>query len=100
QGVQLYALGPDPVPTPQVRHVQAPDPDAEWRLAAQWAARQLRGNPQGRYAIVAPNLQACVAQAHRMLHDALREQPQHGQPALPFNIALARSLADWPAAQA
>src|SRR5690606_26031908 len=71
----------------------APDPDSEWRLAAQWAARQLRAHPQGRYAVVAASLEADVALAHRYLRKALDDGQGH---VLPYNVAVARPLGDWP----
>src|SRR5690606_3343578 len=81
----------------------ATDPDAEWRLAAQWAAAQLVQNPQGRFAIVSPRLEADVALAHRCLRAELSIDATgavaSGRP-LPFNIAVAPAIADWPLARA
>src|SRR3546814_19057162 len=56
------------------QRVQAPDPDGEWRLAAQWAAGQLAQNPKGRYAIVAARLEADVVLAHQLGRASCRER--------------------------
>lgn len=98
QGVQLYNLHLDAARAESVRRVQAPDPDTEWRLAAQWAGRMLRQNPQGRYAIVAAQLEGDAALAHRVLREAL--DGSQGEPALSYNLAVARPLAQWPLAKA
>ncbi len=89
QGVQVLALEQAAQPAGEVLRLEADDPDAEWRLAAQWAARQLQANPQGSYAIVASRLEADVALAHRSLRAALGDDT-------PYNIAVARPLAAWP----
>src|SRR3546814_19323835 len=72
------------------QRVQAPDPDGEWRLAAQWAAGQLAQNPKGRYAIVAARLEADVVLAHRYLRECLG-QDEGGRPTA-YNVAVARPL--------
>ncbi len=72
--------------------VEAPDPDSEWRMAAAWAANKLDERPDGRYAIVATRLQADVALAHRALRGALGGHP--------YNVAVARSLGQWPMVRA
>ncbi|NYT69129.1 PD-(D/E)XK nuclease family protein [Pusillimonas noertemannii] len=94
QGVELYQLELDATKARSVRRVMAPDPDSEWRLAAQWAGDKLRSDPDGRYAIVAAQLEGDVALAHRVLREALRGQG--GEPAFSYNVAVARPLAQWP----
>ncbi|MFC3340233.1 PD-(D/E)XK nuclease family protein [Paracandidimonas soli] len=78
--------------------VEAPDPDAEWRLAAQWAVAQLRSNPQGRFAIIAAQLESSVPFAHRVLREAWKlawpDAPAQ------YNIAVARPLSEWPLVRA
>lgn len=98
QGVELYQLNIDAAPAATVKRVLAADPDAEWRLAAQWAGEKLRTNPEGRYAIVAAQLESNVALAHRVLREVLASGSAHG--ALAYNVAVARPLADWPLARA
>lgn len=98
QGVALYSLRMDAVAAHSVQRVQAPDPDTEWRLAAQWAGDMLRANPQGRYAIVAAQLENDAALAHRVLREALGSAG--GDAALSYNIAVARPMAQWPLARA
>ncbi|MDX3895951.1 PD-(D/E)XK nuclease family protein [Pusillimonas sp.] len=98
RGVVLYRLDLDAVRAESVRRVQAPDPDAEWRLAAQWAGDRLRSDPHGCYAIVAAQLESDVALAHRVLREALRGEG--GEPAFSYNVAVARPLAQWPLVRA
>ncbi|WP_397475326.1 PD-(D/E)XK nuclease family protein [Pusillimonas sp.] len=98
QGVTLHSLRLDAVAAESIRRVQAADPDTEWRLAAQWAGRMLREFPQNRYAIIAAQLEGDAALAHRVLREALRGTD--GEPALSYNVAVARPLAQWPVARA
>lgn len=98
QGVSIAALRADQPAADQIVRVQASDPDTEWRMAAQWAQSSLRADPGGRFAIVAARLEADVVLAHRVLREALRAA-EH-EPAISYNIAVARPLADWPAARA
>src|SRR5690606_3416254 len=78
--------------------LRAADRYAEWQSAAAWAAKRLREHPQGRYAIVAAQLQQDAPLARRRLGRMLAAGP-HG-PALPFNVAVGRPLAEWPAVRA
>ncbi len=93
QGVHLTVLDRTSQAAGVVRRVVAPDPDGEWRLAAQWAAEQLRADPKGRYAVVAARLEADVVLAHRCLRTALDDGQGH---VLPYNVAVARPMGDWP----
>src|SRR5690606_28474253 len=97
QGVGLAVLDRPADRADSVERVVAPDPDGEWRLAVQWAAEQLQAHPQGRYAIVAARLEADVVLAHRCLRAGLVDG-QGG--ALPYNVAVARPMSDWPLAAA
>jgi probable DNA repair protein len=67
-------------------------PDQEWAGALDWAKRKLASNPQGRFAIVVPDLQA---QANRVRCLLARELAHEG-----YNISVAPSLAHWPLAKA
>ncbi|NYT62050.1 PD-(D/E)XK nuclease family protein [Alcaligenaceae bacterium] len=98
QGVQVLSLESTRQGADDAKRVIAPDPDQEWRMAAQWAAGKLVQHPQGRYAIVAASLEADAAMAHRCLRAALG-QDEHGRP-VPYNVAVARSLSDWPLVRA
>lgn len=80
------------------RRVVAADHGAEWRAAAAWAARQLRAHPVGRYAIVSARLEDEAPFARRVLSQAL--QGEAGEAGLPFNVAVGRSLIEWPALRA
>jgi len=114
RGVRVARLRAGPDAAGSIQHVAADDPDTEWRMAAQWAAEQLRRNPQGHYAIVAAHLETDAAYAHRVLRDALRE-PEDAVPrgagcadapmdpvhaaflrVAPYNVAVARPLSEWP----
>ncbi|MFF7057556.1 PD-(D/E)XK nuclease family protein [Achromobacter spanius] len=80
------------------RRFEAADQGAEWRAAAAWAASQLRAHPQGRFAIVSPQLEAESPFARRVLSQALAGRD--GAPAYAFNVAVGRPLNDWPMARA
>lgn len=98
QGLEVFRLAIDATASTQVCRVPAPDPDTEWRLAAQWAARMLREFPQQRFAIIAAQLEADAALAHRVLREALASQSKLPGPG--YNVAVARPLAQWPLVQA
>ncbi len=98
RGVVLKALQHAQRPARSTQRVKAPDPDQEWRLAAQWAATRLQANPKGRYAIVASSLEGSVVLAHRVLREALSGEGT--ATAMPYNMAVARPLSDWPAVRA
>ncbi len=98
QGVELLALEQGENSAERVSRVVAADPDKEWTLAAQWAVEQLKRDPHGRYAIVAARLEADVVLAHRNLRAALISDAD-GEP-LPYNIAVARPLSEWPLVRA
>lgn len=93
QGVSILRLSQAGAPAQKVQRIAAPDPDTEWRYAALWAANRLREDPAGRYAIVAAQLEADVPLVHRYLRAALGVD-QSGR-AMPYNVAVARPLAEW-----
>ncbi|WYX29772.1 PD-(D/E)XK nuclease family protein [Achromobacter denitrificans] len=80
------------------RRYEAADQGAEWRAAAAWAAASLKAHPQGRYAIVSPQLEAESPFARRVLSQALAGRG--GEPAHAFNVAVGRPLNEWPMARA
>jgi probable DNA repair protein len=94
QGVRVLNLVSEHTQATQRRRIMASDPDDEWRQAAQWAARQLRQKPDGRYAIVAAQLESDAALAHRNLRSTLATSD--GLASMPYNIAVARPLEQWP----
>ncbi|OWT60400.1 hypothetical protein CEY11_11470 [Candidimonas nitroreducens] len=71
QGISVLRLRERRPEAADVERVLADEPDAEWRLAARWAVDCMRGDPQGRYAIVSPRLQDDVVLARRVLHAEL-----------------------------
>jgi len=91
-----------PPPPSTLRRVCAASPQQEWQWAVQWAHQQLQQQPQGRFAIIAPQLEKQLAFAHRLLHGRFDAQAAtHTTPqAQLWNIALARPLSDWPIARA
>ncbi|HUH87634.1 MAG TPA: PD-(D/E)XK nuclease family protein, partial [Pusillimonas sp.] len=98
QGVALCELQLNAPQANSISRVQAPDPDAEWRLAARWAKKNLSLQPEGRFAIVAAQLESDVALAHRVLREALGDA--QGRPEFSYNIAVARPLSKWPLVRA
>lgn len=99
QGVQLYQYKEPEQQQAQCLRVQVPTPDAEWRIASRWAAQQLQDHPNGRFAIVALDLQNQAAFAHRVLAHELAPQPGlHA--GFSWNIAVGRPLSDWPLVRA
>lgn len=99
QGIKLYTFCEEERQPAQARRVLAPTPEAEWRLAAQWAAQQLRANPQGCYAIVAFDLQKQVPHVHRVLAHELAPQSDVC-PGFRWNVAVGRPLSQWPLVRA
>lgn len=99
QGVQVSLLQEPEQKTSLCERVQAATPDTEWRLAAQWAAQQLRANPSGRYAIVALDLQNEAAYAHRVLAHELAPIADKDV-GFAWNIAVGRPLSEWPLVRA
>jgi len=97
RGAQCHALVQGTPTSTQPLRWQAADHDAEWQAAAAWAGEQLRAHPQGRYAIIAASLEADAPLARRLLTRTLRDDD--GQ-SIPFNVAVGRPLADWPAVRA
>ena len=95
QGVRLYTYTEARPAAVACHRVEAPTPDAEWRIAAQWAAQQLQQQPTGRFAIVALDLQNQAAFARRVLaHELAASSPE--QQSFSWNIAVGRPLKDWP----
>lgn len=91
-GAELYELAtPAPVRTsdPQVRPCASVKD--EWVLATEWARKMLGQDPTGKYAIVAPALQAQASLARRVLARDL---------GFSFNVAVAPALSEWPLGRA
>lgn len=116
-GVRVCVLHADVGSACRVERVVADEPDAEWRLAAQWAAASLENRPEGRFAIIAARLDSDAVLAHRVLRDALRvpaDSPglEPGvdraadalsaslRPVRPYDVAVARPLGEWAHARA
>lgn len=99
QGVSLYRYHDDTQGSDQCLRVEVPTPDAEWRAAANWAAKQLTQYPTGRFAIVALDLQNQSAFAHRVLAHELSANTNNPT-AFSWNIAVGRPLSAWPLVRA
>lgn len=95
QGIDLYSYQEESQEQVECTRVEAPTPDAEWRIAAQWAAQQLQQHPTGRFAIVALDLQNEAAFARRVLAHELAAH-SNDQGGFSWNIAVGRPLKDWP----
>lgn len=91
-GCTLYELDHQSGTAPQVQCRAMADRGAEWRAAVAWARSQLERRPDGRYAIVALNLQDTAPFARRILHTRLSGHP--------FNMSVGRPLTEWPLVQA
>ena len=75
-----------------VSKVSLATPAQQWLAAIDWARCKLTEHPQGRFAIVAPSLQAEASQARRLL--------ARGLDGMSYNVAVAPPLAQWPLARA
>ncbi|AWB35295.1 PD-(D/E)XK nuclease family protein [Orrella marina] len=73
--------------------IRSPGDAQQWQQAIDWARRALDTQPQGRFAIVVPDLQSKADHARRLLERALA--PDHA-----FNVAVAPPLAHWPPVRA
>ena len=93
-GISLYNYHDDTQEQVQCLRVEAPTPSAEWRLAAQWAAKQLEQNPAGHFAIVALDLQSQAPFARRVLAHELAAGPD--KTGFSWNITVGRPLSAWP----
>jgi len=96
-GVSISVLSQGDVKQGRTKRVLAENAQAEWHAAAYWARQQLQQNPQGRYAIVAAQLDREVPYARRVLDQILKDEDDGP---LAFNVAVARPLSEWRAGRA
>jgi probable DNA repair protein len=105
QAEVFAALGPRarqiPTPDPSGRPKLFSFPDARQELAAAawWARAELEANPEIRIGIVVPDLEARAPLLEQLLDDALVPQrlwPGRDQEPRPWNLSLARPLAETP----
>lgn len=99
QSINLYTYKDNNEDKAECLRIQAPTPDAEWRIAAGWAAEQLQQHPKGRFAIVALDLQNQASFAHRVLAHELAAKTDLEQ-SYSWNIAVGRPLSAWPLVRA
>jgi probable DNA repair protein len=93
RGVQIGQLVlPENVGSPRLGKIAVASAQQQWHQAIAWARTQLVDQPQGRFAIVVPNLQSQATEARRLLQRDLQGQA--------FNVAVAPPLANWPLAKA
>lgn len=93
-GARVHQFHAQPPPSAHPpRQVMSPSRQHQWHQAIEWARHSLEQMPQGRFAIVVPDLQASADQARRLVHGALGKD--HA-----FNVAVAPALAQWPLARA
>jgi len=88
RGIKQYDLQWSSRPATQVQQVQAASMEDEWVLAANWVQEQLQQHPQGRYAIVAAELEQQAPLARRVFDQYLD---------CGWNMAVGRPLSEWPA---
>lgn len=93
QGVQVAKLQFES-PAVQCQLFCAPNHDAEYVAALQWARRTLLAHPQQRLAIVVPNLQHERAKVLRLLRTYFV-----GEGLPHWHVAAGRRLSDWPQVQ-
>ena len=92
-GVEIFQLAIlQREPSTNVTKVQLATPEQQWSASIAWAREHLSTNLQGRYAIVVPSLQNESTAARMLLERELK--------GLPYNVAVAPPLADWPLARA
>jgi len=80
------------------RRVEAPDSEAEIRLAAAWTQQQLQQDPQRRIGIVSPQITQQRRDLERIFNEVLCPQTYLllDDSPRPFNISLGTPLADCP----
>ncbi len=106
RGVSISVLESGVSVQPRLTRMMFDTTQDEWLAAAHWARANLAKNPEGRYAIIAVNLEAEVAYARRSLSRVLEDQSAQsdlsglGAQAFPYNVALARPLSEWQAVRA
>lgn len=91
-GADVHVLDLLSVQVTQVRQTSWATPEQQWSAAIAWAKRKLTDEPQGKFAIVVPDLQA---QANRVRCLLARDLSTEG-----YNISVAPPLAQWPLAHA
>ena len=98
QGAALASLEFATSPAHQINYYVAQDATQEWRMALHWAAEQVRADPSRCVAVVGAELESNVPLVHRILAQAC-QGTEHSAP-LAWNVAVGRSLSDWPLAHA
>ena len=88
-GTDLAVLAEKTASASDVCKAALGDTAAEWETAIEWARQALQENPQGTYAIVAPDLEAKAPLARRLLTQNL------GRHGLSWNVAVGRPLTEW-----
>lgn len=92
-GVQIKQLGLlQSEAGSKIGKMSVPTRQQQWATAIGWACSQLKANPAGRYAIVAPSLQSEATEARRLL--------SHLLDGMPYNVAVAAPLSQWPLGRA
>src|SRR5690606_17976338 len=92
RGSRIHRLSETDGATGAAYRWAASDPGAEWRAAAEWAARSLDASAEGRFAIIAAGLQDHAPFARRVLDGALGHHA--------FNVSVGRPLDEWPLVRA
>ena len=74
----------------QAYRLECQDPQAELRMAANWAAQQLKAKPQQRLGIIVPDLNNSLPQVARVVREALKSEETE----MLVNISAGTALAD------
>ncbi len=74
----------------QAYRLECQDPQAELRLAANWAAQQLKAKPEQRLGIIVPDLNNSLPQVARVVSEALKSEETE----MLVNISAGTALAD------
>ncbi len=74
----------------QAYRLECQDPQAELRMAANWAAQQLKAKPEQRLGIIVPDLNNSLPQVARVVSEALKSEETE----MLVNISAGTALAD------
>lgn len=74
----------------QAYRLECQDPQAEMRMAANWAAQQLKAKPEQRLGIIVPDLNNSLPQVARVVSEALKSEETE----MLVNISAGTALAD------
>mgnify|MGYP001581152543 CR=1 FL=1 len=80
----------NPLGSNHIHRLECQDPQTEMRLAANWAAQQLKAKPEQRLGIIVPDLNNSLQQVARVVSEALKSEETE----MLVNISAGTPLAD------